>query len=499
MSMRAILLIISASFLALLFNNCERFIEKPKWSNGDNQNYSSNTDNIPWPNKTTTYLQSDLVASDVLFGDVNKNNFQDAVFISRSSQVDVSVSSLSQASPMIRVVLAGNYSEQLNVNQLSTLPNPDVRMLLVDTDVNDGDLELVYLSHDGQYIVVLGLNGSRFGQELHKIAIKDRVNTFRVRGFISRRLARSLMVEIGTNTVFFESGRPPQIFSSTEPIHGDWSAWSEPVCSKTCGTNGVLYSMRTCTQPSPMNGGMDCVGPFHRLESCEELPTCTAADCRAHEMLDSASGNCIPNPDYIAYNSDNSRSGGGTGGGGTGGGGTGGGGTGGGIVNDPTSCPPGKVWDSKTNYCFTPYSFPNIRLSREECTGFGEDRTCETFTYPLSINHSMVRNISHETQARSYCWFRGYRDYLDFSVRRESNVSRVEDRRAFVLCHREANQMSWYDSPYCRPQNASRNSIQMAAYSHRQRNGSPVIHPSGSDIEFLDSVTCRLTENFVEF
>ncbi|PIK15198.1 thrombospondin type-1 domain-containing protein [Halobacteriovorax sp. JY17] len=49
---------------------------------------------------------------------------------------------------------------------------------------------------------------------------------------------------------------PPSV-----PIDGGWTAWS--VCSATCG--GGTHT-RSCSNPSPQNGGADCVGDFS--ESC---------------------------------------------------------------------------------------------------------------------------------------------------------------------------------------------------------------------------------------
>ncbi|XP_029190426.2 A disintegrin and metalloproteinase with thrombospondin motifs 6-like isoform X4 [Acropora millepora] len=70
-------------------------------------------------------------------------------------------------------------------------------------------------------------------------------------------------------------------------IDGNWSAWSDyTVCTFSCG-GGVQHKTRTCTNPPPQNGGMDCKGEFigqwrvcnpqacpkgkrtHREEQCE--------------------------------------------------------------------------------------------------------------------------------------------------------------------------------------------------------------------------------------
>lgn len=45
--------------------------------------------------------------------------------------------------------------------------------------------------------------------------------------------------------------------SEFKPIDGGWSAWSTP--SFECGVSGT--QTRTCTNPAPQYGGLDCVGP----------------------------------------------------------------------------------------------------------------------------------------------------------------------------------------------------------------------------------------------
>jgi hypothetical protein len=52
------------------------------------------------------------------------------------------------------------------------------------------------------------------------------------------------------------------------PINGGWSAWSSyGSCSATCG-GGTQTRTRTCTNPSPANGGADCTGGSSETRSC---------------------------------------------------------------------------------------------------------------------------------------------------------------------------------------------------------------------------------------
>ncbi|XP_023213276.1 hemicentin-1-like isoform X2 [Centruroides sculpturatus] len=52
------------------------------------------------------------------------------------------------------------------------------------------------------------------------------------------------------------------------PIHGGWSTWSSwGECSATC-SGGQRKSFRTCTNPTPSQGGRPCVGPSYKTEFC---------------------------------------------------------------------------------------------------------------------------------------------------------------------------------------------------------------------------------------
>ncbi|XP_046353300.2 coadhesin-like isoform X1 [Haliotis rufescens] len=64
------------------------------------------------------------------------------------------------------------------------------------------------------------------------------------------------------------------------PVNGGWSSWSswsnQGSCSSTCGTDGTVAqrSTRTCTNPSPANGGTECSGATYQLRStsCNRTP-----------------------------------------------------------------------------------------------------------------------------------------------------------------------------------------------------------------------------------
>ena len=45
----------------------------------------------------------------------------------------------------------------------------------------------------------------------------------------------------------------------------DWSEWG--LCTQTCGT-GEEQRTRTCTNPTPLYGGNDCVGSLTDVQPC---------------------------------------------------------------------------------------------------------------------------------------------------------------------------------------------------------------------------------------
>ncbi|XP_022081301.1 semaphorin-5A-like isoform X2 [Acanthaster planci] len=55
------------------------------------------------------------------------------------------------------------------------------------------------------------------------------------------------------------------------PVHGRWTGWSEwSECNQTdpCMPNSFQMSNRSCTAPSPANGGRFCRGPSTRTRPC---------------------------------------------------------------------------------------------------------------------------------------------------------------------------------------------------------------------------------------
>ncbi|CAL4067816.1 unnamed protein product, partial [Meganyctiphanes norvegica] len=56
-------------------------------------------------------------------------------------------------------------------------------------------------------------------------------------------------------------------------VHGGWSPWTQwSACSSAC----QQHRQRTCTAPTPQNGGRDCSGDH------EMTQTCTGGNCKVH-------------------------------------------------------------------------------------------------------------------------------------------------------------------------------------------------------------------------
>ena len=56
--------------------------------------------------------------------------------------------------------------------------------------------------------------------------------------------------------------------------YSNWSQWSQ--CSKTCGV-GEKTRNRSCTNPSPANGGSTCIA--QNFGDASETSACNEGDC----------------------------------------------------------------------------------------------------------------------------------------------------------------------------------------------------------------------------
>ena len=69
-------------------------------------------------------------------------------------------------------------------------------------------------------------------------------------------------------------------------VNGGYSSWSVySVCTKTCGI-GTQSRTRTCNDPAPQHGGMDCsqLGMDTEVKECNKEP-CPSKNLINHYML----------------------------------------------------------------------------------------------------------------------------------------------------------------------------------------------------------------------
>ncbi|XP_013387744.1 cartilage intermediate layer protein 1 [Lingula anatina] len=121
-------------------------------------------------------------------------------------------------------------------------------------------------------LVVLGVVGlilSLVGVFVIAPHLKDHVTTVP-----QQKLVSGLDTEFQENNIPVEREEQPEIFkvNQGEPIHGQWTRWDPwGGCSTTCG-QGVQVRRRTCSDPAPHNGGLDCAGPDFERRNCSDWP-----------------------------------------------------------------------------------------------------------------------------------------------------------------------------------------------------------------------------------
>ncbi len=476
MKTQGVLLFLFSTLIVICFNNCGQFLEQPKLS-GSNSLMSVNQ--YPWPNSTTSLENSDLMATEVLFNDLDGDTYQEALFI---SVPQIQSAALSQE-VVVRIVNSANFEELINIPSLKTNPHLGLKMLLLDVERNDSSLELVYVSHDLNRIIAVSLSPESLGTEKLNLALPSMINPEVDRSLSSKPLGWDIIIVAGDNHIFITPEGMTRVESALAPIDGGWTPWSDwTSCSKTCG-DGTSLRMRLCANPVPRNGGLACSGNGYEERSCR-LRACAVTDCNANEIHDPVTNNCLPDPNASQQTTTGSSGGTGGltgGGGGTTGGGTGiTGGTGGSTGFGPQSCTNGKVWDPFMFGCFTPYPISDIFLRYDERIYRSSDEggpQVIMHRYRISLSHSRAIGLSHPVTAGEYCRLRGYDGAISHTTAK-INVGPA-NRNAFVLCNIGTNGL-YFGRGGCMIGNYS--------ISFTYRN---IVHAVNEEMTYLKSVVCR--------
>ena len=433
--------------------------------------------------------------SKVTFGDVDKDYIEDAVFLSNNKE---------GTQPIIRLVTAGSFFEQINIIASAEVPSVQVPMFLFDVDMDNSELELLYVSQDLSKVMALDLTGEP-GTIKGQWDVVESLDTQSDYSFSTVRMANAIGVEVGHNLIIFPGNisqtNPSRIVSGLTAVDGGWSTWSEwyeysdgSTCSKACG-DGIRVRHRLCNSPEPRNGGAYCplqnigaeadVGNVH-VQTCR-VRDCDISECQQNEIFNN--GSCDPDPNYDPYTGVGGTGGttGGTGGG-TGGTGGGTGGTGGTGVPSADDCTSGEIWDPEYFECVRAYTYNNVTLShyyyRSDTDSEGRSsQTRVDVTYRLSLNHPQALGFSPRDTAREYCRHRNKDDVVEFDIGNYTATSgdTLNGQNVFVLCNAGTNGY-FYQGPLSQ---CGKGNI---AVSFGFRGWT---HPVGTNVQYLRRVTCR--------
>ncbi len=420
-------------------------------------------------------MDSNLMASKVLFGDYNKDTFEEAFFVSKDSN---------QKTAIVRVVRSGEFTEVYNLLKLPVVPDSETMMILVDLDRDNGALELVYLGEDKKTVIGIDLGetpGSiRFSRQLIVPLEVGEVFDFKI-----LRLQTGYALEIGDNQILYEES-DFQVVSSLNPQDGGWGEFTDwytftngTTCSKLCG-NGSRLRHRLCNDPAPRNGGAMCpletvsgqeaVGAVH-LVACN-LRDCDPNECQADEIF--YNGSCEPDPNSSdgsggsrlgdAYDpGDPSSPSVGT--------------------SDPSDCKSDEVWDPYYYTCFKAYPKKDIFLTHKTTRFVRNDSdddnryTRETVlhTRRIGVNHKLHKNMEARTIAGEYCRYLGHSDVVTFDMDTYTAGS-GGSKNVFILCNQAVNGRYLK----CPVKN------NMVRWDHEN-----VDYESGQTVQYLKSVICR--------
>ncbi|XP_063688373.1 atrial natriuretic peptide-converting enzyme-like [Bolinopsis microptera] len=120
--------------------------------------------------------------------------------------------------------------------------NQDV-LCVFESDIDIGDYECVFLK-----------SGGRDGLDLKKVSVQiDGIET------------HTIVPQGRANSIGLDNGETKKFCKSVDGGWSDFGEWS--VCSAECG-GGSQSRSKTCTNPSPANGGNECLGENDETSSC---------------------------------------------------------------------------------------------------------------------------------------------------------------------------------------------------------------------------------------
>jgi hypothetical protein len=87
------------------------------------------------------------------------------------------------------------------------------------------------------------------------------------------------------------------------PVNGGWGEWGTWKCEASCGKSSVQHRTRICNNPTPLDGGSDCVGDRveEKKEECKSGTTCTCSDGSSSCPNWKTSGYCNPGNRYASW------------------------------------------------------------------------------------------------------------------------------------------------------------------------------------------------------